>query len=613
MLAAVVAQPDPEVGRDAVRVRRAEGGRVRDRGGDHRVLPRAHGALQGAEERWSSARCPRPPPARSRSSSCASGRRAPPPSSEPTRSKPMTTMRGGGALPRSPRIPLDALGRVGRRAQSARARLRARPHAQRARLRLCSPQRLADAYRVVCPDIVGRGRSDWLRDPGRLQLSRLPAPTSPRCSRSRRRRDGRLGRHLDGRHPRHDPRGLPGTPVRKLVHERRGLRGPQGGARAHRRPTSGATRRSTRSRRSRRRCARVSPFGAAHRRAVAPPRACTSAQAGRGGPVALPLRPGHRAQLPRGAASPTWTCAPSGRRSAGRVLVIRGEHSDLLTAETLERDEARAPRTETLVVRRHRPCADADGRRAGRRGAPLPARLRRRREARARATYDAVIVGAGHNGLACACYLAAAGMRVCMVERRAVVGGAAVTEEFHPGFRNSTASYTVSLLNPEGDPRPAPRRARAARSSSGRSRISCRCRTAGYIKVGGGLEATQREVARFSKRDAERLPDYYARLEARGRRAARPAARDAAQRGRRHRTTSSAPGSPGGACNALPLAGQARRARPLHDRRRPTGSSAGSSRSRSRRASASTRWWATSRARIRPAPRTCCCTTCSAR
>ena len=63
-------------------------------------------------------------------------------------------------------------------------------------------------------------------------------------------------------------------------------------------------------------------------------------------------------------------------------------------------------------------------------------------------SYDALFIGAGHNGLTCACYLAAAGLRVGMVERRAVVGGAAVTEEFHPGFRNSTASYTVSLLNP---------------------------------------------------------------------------------------------------------------------------------------------------------------------
>jgi phytoene dehydrogenase-like protein len=62
---------------------------------------------------------------------------------------------------------------------------------------------------------------------------------------------------------------------------------------------------------------------------------------------------------------------------------------------------------------------------------------------------DVVIIGAGHNGLTCAAYLAAAGLRVHVVERRKVVGGAAVTEEFHPGFRNSVAAYTVSLLNPK--------------------------------------------------------------------------------------------------------------------------------------------------------------------
>jgi phytoene dehydrogenase-like protein len=62
---------------------------------------------------------------------------------------------------------------------------------------------------------------------------------------------------------------------------------------------------------------------------------------------------------------------------------------------------------------------------------------------------DVVIIGAGHNGLTCAAYLAMAGLRVKVVERRKVVGGAAVTEEFHPGFCNSVAAYTVSLLNPK--------------------------------------------------------------------------------------------------------------------------------------------------------------------
>jgi len=62
--------------------------------------------------------------------------------------------------------------------------------------------------------------------------------------------------------------------------------------------------------------------------------------------------------------------------------------------------------------------------------------------------YDAVLIGAGHNALVCAFYLARRGLKVAVVERRAVAGGAAVTEEFHPGFRNSVAAYTVSLLDP---------------------------------------------------------------------------------------------------------------------------------------------------------------------
>src|SRR6267378_4037558 len=63
--------------------------------------------------------------------------------------------------------------------------------------------------------------------------------------------------------------------------------------------------------------------------------------------------------------------------------------------------------------------------------------------------YDAAIIGGGHNGLVCAAYLAAAGLKIVVLERRGVVGGAAVTAEFHPGFRNSVASYAVSLLNPK--------------------------------------------------------------------------------------------------------------------------------------------------------------------
>jgi phytoene dehydrogenase-like protein len=63
--------------------------------------------------------------------------------------------------------------------------------------------------------------------------------------------------------------------------------------------------------------------------------------------------------------------------------------------------------------------------------------------------YDAIVVGGGHNGLTCAAYLAKAGRKVLVLERRYLVGGAAVSEEIHPGFTYSVCSYVVSLLRPE--------------------------------------------------------------------------------------------------------------------------------------------------------------------
>jgi len=125
---------------------------------------------------------------------------------------------------------------------------------------------------------------------------------------------------------------------------------------------------------------------------------------------------------------------------------------------------------------------------------------------------QAIVIGAGHNGLACAAYLARAGLGVTVLERRPVIGGAAVTEEFHPGFRNSVAAYTVSLLHPT-----VIRELNLARHGL---RIVERplanflpLDDARALCVGGGLEATQREFGKFSPRDAERLPAYWAMLE----------------------------------------------------------------------------------------------------
>jgi phytoene dehydrogenase-like protein len=126
--------------------------------------------------------------------------------------------------------------------------------------------------------------------------------------------------------------------------------------------------------------------------------------------------------------------------------------------------------------------------------------------------FDVVILGGGHNGLTCAAYLAGADLSVCVVEKRGVLGGAAVTEEFHPGFRNSTASYTVSLLDP-GVIRDL-RLATHGLSISERPFANFLPLPDGhYLKVGGGLSATQTEVAKFSVADAQALPAYYAMLE----------------------------------------------------------------------------------------------------
>ena len=129
-----------------------------------------------------------------------------------------------------------------------------------------------------------------------------------------------------------------------------------------------------------------------------------------------------------------------------------------------------------------------------------------------RNAHDAIVIGAGHNGLVTACYLARGGLRVLVLERRPLVGGACVTEETFPGFKVSTAAYVNSLFRKEivrdlrlGDhgfevlPRspssftPLP---------DGRS-----------LTLGPDAALTRAEIARFSARDAARYPEYEAMLE----------------------------------------------------------------------------------------------------
>lgn len=126
-------------------------------------------------------------------------------------------------------------------------------------------------------------------------------------------------------------------------------------------------------------------------------------------------------------------------------------------------------------------------------------------------TYDAIIVGGGHNGLVCGAYLAKAGLKTLILEQRPVIGGAAVSEETVPGFTFSTFSYTMSFFHP-----------RIIRDLELRKfGFEVLPATDLFIPIGRDdslivsedVAKTQAEYARFSKKDAEAYPAYLEALE----------------------------------------------------------------------------------------------------
>jgi phytoene dehydrogenase-like protein len=136
---------------------------------------------------------------------------------------------------------------------------------------------------------------------------------------------------------------------------------------------------------------------------------------------------------------------------------------------------------------------------------------RRRQRGHMSSTYDAIVIGSGHNGLVCGAYLAKSGLKTLVLERREIVGGAAVTEEFSPGFRASRFSYVMSLLHP-----------RVIRDleldSLGLTVLPANdlfCPLGGddYIVFSDDMQKIQAEFARFSRHDADVYPQFARYLE----------------------------------------------------------------------------------------------------
>jgi phytoene dehydrogenase-like protein len=121
-------------------------------------------------------------------------------------------------------------------------------------------------------------------------------------------------------------------------------------------------------------------------------------------------------------------------------------------------------------------------------------------------THDALIIGAGHNGLVTACYLARAGLKVLVVEKNDWIGGAAVSRELHPGFTYSNCSYVSSLFRPEimRDLELSKHGLQILPYEGG----ALFTEAGGYLGMFRDHEANRREFARHSKRDAEAYDRY---------------------------------------------------------------------------------------------------------